>query len=348
MAVVRKRGDFQYQAIVRKRGFPPQSRTFLHRRDAEAWARQTELAIERGDLMQASQSAQRVTIDELLTRYLSEVSPGKGQHRNEKTRIARLRAAFGRFYLSALRPLDVAAWRDLRLSEGASGQTVIHDLNMLSVVINHASREWGVHVAENPVHLIRKPRPRRPRDRRVSELEQAWLLRAADEPGTAPGLREVIVLALETSMRLSEILQLEWRRVDLTRRTVHLEETKNGESRTVALSTAAVEALQRLPRRLDGRVFHWARADSFDKPWRRCVRRAQRLFAEACAEAGKTPLPGFLENLRFHDLRHEATSRLFEKGLNPFEVASMTGHKSMQMLKRYTHVEASRLAAKLG
>ena len=123
------------------------------------------------------------------------------------------------------------------------------------------------------------------------------------------------------------------------------------ESRTVALSTAALEAFRAMrarPRRIDGRVFGWAGADSFEKTWVRCKVRALAAYSEACKQAGTKPDPAFLADLRFHDLRHEATSRLFEKGLGIMEVASMTGHKSLSMLKRYTHVEAEKLAAKLG
>lgn len=124
----------------------------------------------------------------------------------------------------------------------------------------------------------------------------------------------------------------------------------NDEARSVALSTAACSALRELQsvRRLDGRIFDWTDPHSVARPFRRCVTRATELYQADCLTHGSKPAKGFLEDLRFHDIRHEATSRLFEKGLNPMEVASMTGHKSMQMLKRYTHVEAAKVAAKLG
>lgn len=87
-------------------------------------------------------------------------------------------------------------------------------------------------------------------------------------------------------------------------------------------------------------------SDSFENAWRRCKARALRLYAEAVPPEARDP--HFLHDLRFHDTRHEATSRLFEKGLGIMEVASMTGHKSMTMLRRYTHIDAEILAAKLG
>ena len=178
-----------------------------------------------------------------------------------------------------------------------------------------------------------------------------WLERAAVE-STAPGLRQIIVLAVETTMRLGELIGLRWENIDLTRRTAHLVDTKNRESRTVALSTIALGALWTMEpaqggKPTNGRVFHWAKSDSFQKSWKRCVVRAQAMHAESVTSESVAPVATICTNLRFHDIRHEGLSRLFELGLNPFEAASMSGHKSMQMLKRYTHPEASRVAAKL-
>jgi integrase len=176
-----------------------------------------------------------------------------------------------------------------------------------------------------------------------------YLLKAAAQVrARVSGLPQIITLAVETSMRLGELLGLEWSRVDLVRCIAHLVDTKNGESRTVALSSAAAAALQSLPRRIDGRVFGWAASDSFEKTWTRCKARARAMYEADCAAQGVKPDPAFLADLRFHDLRHEATSRLFEKGLGIMEVSSMTGHKSLSMLKRYTHIDAEKLARKLG
>lgn len=255
---------------------------------------------------------------------------------------------------------ELTKWRDARVKEGASDGTVRHDLNTLSKLLGHAISEWGVEGLRNVVRDVKKPGIAKGRDRRVSELELEYLLRAAtytpaDRPdeAPAPGLAPLITLAVESSMRLGELIGLDWKHIDLKNRTAHLPKTKNGEARTVALSSKAAATMQALRKAkrvqtLDGKVFDWARSDSVSHPFRRCVKRAIALYKADCAEVKEKPIAGFLADVRFHDLRHEATSRLFEKGLNPMEVASMTGHKSMQMLKRYTHVEASKVAAKLG
>lgn len=344
MALIEKRGEHQWRARVRKLGFPDQSRTFNHRKDAERWAKETELRIERGEFI--STDSQRTTFDEVATRYRREVTPSKRSAKSEGFRIDLLLEHFGPYFLAAIRPLDVASFRDHRLKTVAA-QTVIHDLNTLSAILEHSRKEWGIHLPENPVKLVRKPIRPKSRDRRVSPEELDWLMRAADA-GRVDGMREVITLAVETSCRLGELLSFEWKHINFKQRTAHLCDTKNGESRTIALSSTAIAVLESMPRHIHGRVFHWARADSFEKTWQRCVNRAHKLYAEHCESRNEDIDSALLQDLRFHDLRHEATSRLFEKGLNPFEVSSMTGHKSMQMLKRYTHVEASKLAAKLG
>jgi integrase len=337
-----------WRAQVRRRGMPSISRTFDLKADAEAWAREVERELQRGNVAAAVNEAGRVTMGKVVESYTAAVLPrlrGKGAAGYLRACDAR----FGAFFLGSVRSVDVAAWRDELLKDGLSAQSVIHHLNTLSSLFSYAEKELSIPLpAGNPAKSIRKPAAPKSRDRRLRPGELDALLMAADSTKRTPGLRQIIVLAVETSMRLGELLGLEWRRIDLVRRTAHLVDTKNGESRTVALSSAALDALRALPRRIDGRVFGWAAADSFEKAWQRCKARALAAYQADCAKAGKKPDPAFLADLHFHDLRHEATSRLFERGLGVMEVASMTGHKSLSMLKRYTHIEAENLAKKLG
>jgi integrase len=364
MALIENRGEYQWRAMVRRQGFPTYSRTFERQRDAQAWATDVEAAIGRRDLVEvrrltATGEELGGAIADLVDKYVIEVLPSRGQAKSEKPRLMRIREALGKLTVTMLTPQDVAKWRDARIKDGASVGTVRHDLNTLSKLLGHAISEWGVEGLRNVVRDVKKPEIAKGRDRRVSELELQYLLRAATftppdrlDEAPAPGLAPLITLAVETSMRLSELIGLDWKHVDLKRRTAHLPTSKNGEARTVALSSQAIATLQALKKAkkvqtVDGKLFDWSRSDSVSHPFRRCVKRAIALYKADCVEAKAKPASGFLINVRFHDLRHEATSRLFEKGLNPMEVASMTGHKSMQMLKRYTHVEAAKLAAKL-
>ncbi|MGH8291204.1 MAG: site-specific integrase [Steroidobacteraceae bacterium] len=139
-----------------------------------------------------------------------------------------------------------------------------------------------------------------------------------------------VAIAIETGMRRSELLGLEWANVNIERRIAYLPVTKNGESRGVPLSSRSVSIIRALPVSTNGRVFGGLTRDALKQSFKRAVHRAG------------------ISGLRFHDLRHEATSRFFEKGLNVMEVASVTGHKTLQMLKRYTHLSVGDLASRLG
>jgi integrase len=136
-------------------------------------------------------------------------------------------------------------------------------------------------------------------------------------------------------MRFGELAGIQREHVNLTKRTIHLPDTKNGHARTVPLSSRALAVIQTLPTSIDGRLF---------SPKPGSIRTA---FLIAMTKA-KTASGGvLLDGLRFHDLRHEAVSRLFEKGLNPIEVGMVSGHRTLAMLQRYAHLRADDLLAKL-
>ncbi|MFZ5489660.1 MAG: tyrosine-type recombinase/integrase [Pseudomonadota bacterium] len=340
-----------WMAQIRRRGMPAISRTFDLKADAEAWASEIERELRRGNAAVLRDDAGKTTLAQVAARYVA----GPVQEMRSRADVTRyMRAAsdrFGPMFLSSIRAVDVAAWRDDLLASGLSAQSVIHHLNALSGLFSFVEKELSIALPSgNPVRGIHKPSLPKARDRRLLAGELDALLAAADtgRSDRTPGMRHAITLAVESSMRLGELLGLDWKRVDLARRTAHLVDTKNGESRTVALSSAALAALNSLPRRIDGRVFAWTTSQSFERSWRLCKARALAQYQADRAAQGAKPDPAFLADLRFHDLRHEATSRLFEKGLGVMEVASMTGHKSLSMLKRYTHIEAEKLAAKLG
>ncbi|WP_288091959.1 site-specific integrase [Thiomonas sp.] len=338
-------------AQIRRRGMPTLSRTFDLKSEAQAWASEIERELRRGNAAVLRNDAGKTTLKEVAARYIA----GPVQSMRSRSDVMRyMRAAsdrFGPMFLSAIRAVDVTSWRDQLLADGLAPQSAIHHLNALSGLFSFVEKELSIALPSgNPVRGIRKPSLPKSRERRLRAGELDALLSAGDagRSDRIPGMRQAITLAVETSMRLGEMLGLEWSRIDLTQRTAHLVDTKNGESRTVALSSAALDALQSLPRRTDGRVFAWRSSQSFERSWRLCKARALATYATVCFQTSKTRDPAFLSDLRFHDLRHEATSRLFEKGLGVMEVASMTGHKSLSMLKRYTHVEAEKLAQKLG
>lgn len=172
--------------------------------------------------------------------------------------------------------------------------------------------------------MVRKPKAGRGRDRRLKDGELDLLIDALE---LTWGIQSIVLLAIETGMRRSEILSLKWSNIYLEERYLILPDTKNGDTRAVPLSSMAIEIINSLERTSDNLFFIKPSA-------------VTRAFKRACVRAG-------LDNLRFHDLRHEATSRFFELGLNTMEVSTITGHKTLSMLKRYTHLKVKDLALKL-
>lgn len=330
MASIRELSSGKFQVQVRHRGMRPVAKSFNTKTEAQRFARLLESEIDRGVFVDRSE-AQRSALGELIDRYLAEVTPLKKSARSNAQCLRQLKQHFGAISPAALRSVDVAAYRDARLKSGRAGATVVKEINSLSHLVDVAIKDWGVALHANPVNLVRRPPVARGRERRLMPGEEVRLF-AACAKSRAVMLAPVVRFAIETGMRMGEILSLEWRYVDMAQRVATLPDTKTGDARQVPLSTAALAAISPLPRHFkDGRVFWtWSRADSLENAWRRAVKAAG------------------IQDLRFHDLRHEAVSRLFELGLNPMEVATISGHKTLQMLKRYTHLRAAELALKIG
>jgi len=328
MASIRQRNG-KWQARVIRKGQPPQARTFLSKQDAERWARGVETEIDRGTCTSRTE-ADRTTLGEVIARYCAEVTPSMRAAHDDLIRLKALqRNPLCANTMSGLTPAKVAAFRDQRLRQVQPG-TVIRELAYLSSIINHARREWGIHCT-NSVALVRKPEAPQGRERLLSANEEALLLAAlAPSGGRSPWVRPVVELALQTAMRRGELLGLRWGDVHLTERVAVLPLTKNGDRRLVPLSTGAVRILGALPRALhDDRVFPVQAAA------------LAKAFDRATARAG-------LLNLRFHDLRHTAITRMSTKLPNVIELAAVSGHRSLRMLQRYYHPNPQELAAKLG
>ncbi|MEX0900334.1 MAG: site-specific integrase [Gammaproteobacteria bacterium] len=271
----------------------------------------------------------RIRLGDIVARYLDEVTrPKRGAHSEAKFLRRLLREPLCRVPIRRLCAADFAAYRDARL-QSVRASTVRLELSILGGVLERARREWGL-LRVNPVRDVRLPPAARGRTRRLdARTRETERLFAACRGAYNKRLLPLVELALETAARRGELLALRWEHVDLTRRTVHLPVTKNGFERTVPLSARARDVLRALGPRPAGMVFEGLSANAVDLAFRRAVRRAG------------------LVDLHFHDLRHEATTRFFEKGLTMMEVASITGHRDPRMLRGYAHLEAEKLAAKL-
>ncbi|MDG9807714.1 MULTISPECIES: tyrosine-type recombinase/integrase [Pseudomonas] len=325
MATFEQRPGGAWRVKIRRKGYPALSASFDTKAEAQRWAAEIE-----GDMSRARfvdmREAERTTLAEALDRYVREISASKKGAKQENTRANKWKkhplAGKG---LAALRSSDFAAYRDDELKAGKSTSTVRLDLALISHLFTVAIKDWGIEGLSNPVMKLRMPKGAKERDRRPKAFELAGVIEKAG--GIHAEMPAIIQLAVETAMRRSELIGL--RRENVRAKHALLEDTKNGTRRLVPLSSKARALLDGLPARLDGRVFSLA------------PHSVSQYFHKACVAAG-------VVDLHFHDLRHEGTSRLFEKGLSMMEVASITGHKTMSMLKRYTHLCPDDLADKLG
>ena len=339
-------GKRVWQAHVRRRGYPAQVRTFDTKAEAEAWASVVESEIARGVFVCRAE-AEATTLSEALERYGREVSSKKrgGGVRelysirwwqDSKIATRSLAAVRGKDVADAVANMGASRSRARAGAKGLSSNTIRIHLALLSHLFNTARTAWGMESLSNPVDMVKGQRPKLPqgRDRRLVGDEHARLLSAAATYGGEIG--PLITWAIETAMRRGEIAAMRWEHLDgpsgpqcRQARVLLIPETKTGTPRRIPLSRAAVAVLDALPRRPDGHV------------WSMRPGSISQAFERVCKAAG-------IEGLTFHDLRHEATSRLFEKGLNPMQVAAITGHKTLQMLKRYTHLRAEDLVGMLG
>jgi len=327
MASYQKRGK-GWRAIIRRKGNQTMTRQFRFKADARIWARQIESRIDRGNAHGVC-SARKVTMAELFRRYAVATRDTKRNAPHEKYTLRMLEQHLGQIKLADLSPMDVADFRDKRKSKNLANSTVVNNLHLLSAVIKLAMTEWGYDIPFNSVQKVRKLEVRNTRDRRLEVGEEERLLAAAKEMG---GIERwaLVVLGIATAMRIGEMLSLTWERIDLAKREAYLPDTKNKDVRRVPLSKRAVEALEALEPKESGKVIaRWKDCHSFVRPWRNLTKKAG------------------IVNLRFHDLRHEATSRMAEAGMSILKISAITGHRSFQMLKRYTHIDTRMLACEL-
>jgi len=321
MASIRKRGPYQWEVRIRRKGYPYQFKTFERKSDAESWANDIESEMGRG-LFISRKEAEQTCLKDALDRFEKEFAEGYAQPKQVKSRIRKVKEKpLAEMILANIRGKDVAVYIDSRKDDGLASQTILHEVNLISRVFEISRKDWGMESLRNPTKFVNKPKQSKPRTRRLEEGEEEKLFDKLSEE-----LKPIVSFALETAMRRGEIARMRWNRVDLKKRYVHLPKTKNGDARSVPLSSAALRILKGIPQQIGGHVFP-IHPDDISKD-----------FKEAADDAG-------LIDLRFHDLRHEATSRLFEKTrLDIMQIKSITGHKSFQMLDRYTHLRAHELA----
>lgn len=326
MAYIRKRGN-RWQAIVRKVGHPAKAKTFKTKNEAIRWAESVSSALESPLVDQPNDVLKSLTLRDLLERYRETETPKKRGGWSERYRINNiLKRPIVSISLDKLTSGVFAKYRDERLKV-VGPQGVIHELNTFSIVLKTARIEWDIPLGPNPLNDVRRPKMPKGRTRRLLPEEYERLKEAALN-GPSPYIWPVVAFAVETGMRQGEIRNLTWPGVFFERRIAHLEMTKNGEARSIPLTAKAVEILM------------VQKQSKLPVPFPYTVGAVRNAWDKVLRKTG-------IQDLRLHDLRHEAISRFFEMGLSVPEVAVISGHKDFRMLARYTHLRAEDLVGKM-
>jgi len=326
-------GTDHFRVKIRLKGHPSESGSFHRLTDAKRWAQSTEAAIRQGRYFKTNE-AKRHTLADLVDRYIKEVLPSKPKNAsNSKQHLNWWKSKLGAYALSDVTPALIVQYRNdllattTRRGTKMANGTVVRYMASLSHAFSIALRDWQW-VDDSPMRKVTKPKEPRGRERFLSDSERDALLQAC-RASTSRFLFYVVVLALSTGMRRGEIMPLRWPQIDLVNGQILLFETKNDTSRMVPLAGKALNMMRDLAkvRHIDtDLVFYGGTGDKpvdLTKPW-----------TTALVKAGLT-------NFRFHDLRHSAASYLAMNGATTIEIAAILGHKTLQMVKRYSHLANS-------
>ena len=337
MATIQERktedGKISYRVQVRLKGHPPQTATFSRITDARKWAQQIESAIREGRHFKTAESKKH-TLRELIDRYIDDILPSKPKsERKQKAQLLWWRDQLGAYLLSDVTPALIAESRH-KLHKGITSRgskrapaTVVRYLAAISHAFTVACKEWGW-IEDSPLRKVTKPKEPRGRVRFLDDSERARLLKACKESKN-PYLYVVVVLALSTGMRHGEIMNLTWGDIDFKNGKIFLNQTKNGERRVVPLVGRAFDLLKELEnrRRIDTvLLFPSQNGQNPQKP----------IDLRGAWESAL--LKSEIQDFCFHSLRHSCASYLAMNKASLAEIAEILGHKTLQMVKRYSHL----------
>ena len=312
----------KWRAQIRKQGHRYFSKTFLYKDNARKWAHNLECEMDQGRHLLSD--GRDLTLHLLFVRYLKDITILKKSRIKETQCLQRLmKENICETPLYKISMNDIQAYKKRRSN---SPIALRNEIILIRHCLKIARSEWGLDFPTIGWEVTSLPKKPTSRKRRVSDEEYKALYE------TSKTLRQhyiwpAVSLAIETGMRRGELLKLEWKNINLQDQTALLEDTKNGSDRYIPLSPLACQLLSSLPKTSE-RVFTVSE-NALRLTWER-LRKKAHIF-----------------DLRFHDLRHEALSRFTEKGLSPFEVAEISGHKHLNQLRAYTHMNIKKLINKL-
>ncbi len=313
MSSIRKRQG-KYQVQVRVQG-QKITKTFRQLNHARRWGIYHENKILLGNKLEAL--SKNLSLKDLINKYIDEISPFKKGYIREKQRLIRiLKESIVLQKIYQLNTKDFIEYKNNRIKDG--NRTCAYDLSLLHHIYNTAIKQWCYPITHNPLTNIQKPKCNPPRERRLSDNELKYIL---NHNFKNRNMNNIIELAIETGMRKSEILSIT--NNNIKDNCIYLSDTKNNSPRKIPLTKKVKVIINKsiLPYSIS--------SNAVRLNWYRMTKRAG------------------IVDLHFHDLRHEAISRFFEKGLSIPEVSLISGHKDVRQLMRYTHLKINNLIDKL-
>jgi integrase len=336
MASIRKRNG-SWVADIRRKGHKSISKSFPTKTLATEWARKIEREMDTMDFKDG-RSLSSITLSELIGRYAEEIGAVKPFGRNKEAVLASLKRELGAVLMSGLTVDRLMEHIRKRQGEGAGGVTIAVELTYLGGVLKAAKQLWKLPVdldaiagARANMKYMGLSTKSAERDRRPTQDEIDRICKWFDDKGKRQKvpMPDLIRFAIETAMRAGEIINLKWSDLNEADRTIIIRDRKHplekkGNDQEVPLLGEAFAIVKRQPKTKDDRIFPIADGT------------VSNLFPRACNALG-------IEDLRFHDLRHEGVSRLFEQGYTIEQVALVSGHRDWKMLARYTQIRAKDL-----
>ena len=333
MAVIEKRktkdGQVHYRVKVRLKGHPTQHATFKSITKAKHWASQIETAIREGRHFK-NQTSKKITMGDVIDKYIIEVLPRKPKSfKKQKAQLLWWKSQIGSFLLSDISTATISEQRNILLQgvtirkTKRSSSTVMRYMAVLSHVFTIAVKEWNL-LENSPMKNISRLKEPKGRVRFLNEEERKILLEKCKK-STNQYLYTIVVLAISTGMRQGEILNITWSDVDFNNNRIVLHETKNGERRVVPLTGLAFKLVLELFKKRNFDSYFLFPNNDATKPiyirtsWEKALKEAN------------------IEDFRFHDLRHTAASYLAMGKASLAEIAEILGHKTLSMVKRYSH-----------
>lgn len=339
MAYIEKRkgrdGKTMHRAMIRLKGFPTQTATFERLTDAKHWVQQTEAAMRQGRYFKSAE-AKKHTVAEMIDRYLERLAIENPKRLADvQSKLLWWRDELGYAMLCDLSKamitakIDLLSSRTYALKSGKEKQITPATVNRYIATFSHvcsiAMNEWEW-LEHHPLQKVQKKRESRGRVRFLDDAERKALLEACEEVHRE-FLYPIVVLALSTGARRSEILNLKWSNIDFERQVITLHVTKNNERRVLPLAGKALAEMKLLhANRSTVAQYVFPAPSNPRQPWR-----FQTSWNSAVKKAK-------LEDFRFHDLRHSAASYLAMNGASLSEIAEVLGHKTLAMVKRYAHL----------